>query len=130
MSGCSSAGKHTKAEGVAAEKAFSSSETAAPANRDDAATVLVNTVVEHVHKLPNKRLTVTEFTDIDGKESEIGKLNSEKVTTKLSQVKAIKVIERKQFHFIATPVRAYKEILRRKRREIGRRTEAGQKPLQ
>jgi len=94
--GCSSTGKNNKAEVIAAEKVPRQAETTAPVRQDDAATVLVNTIVEHVHKLPNKRLTVTDFTNIDGSESEIGKLISEKITTKLSQVGEIKVIERKQ----------------------------------
>jgi hypothetical protein len=81
--GCSSTGKNNKAEVITPEKVTKQAETTAPTRQDDAATVLVNTVVEHIHKLPNKRLTVTDFTDIDGGESEIGKLISEKITTKI-----------------------------------------------
>ena len=98
--GCASTAKNNNAELSATETVSRQAETAAPAAQDDAATVMVNTVVEHVHKLPNKRLTVAEFTTIDGGESEIGKLIAEKITTKLSQVGGFRVIERKQLNKI------------------------------
>jgi TolB-like protein len=118
---CSSTGKPTKVEGVTAEKISSPTKTAAPVDREDAATILVNTVVEHIHKLPNKRLTVTEFTDIDGGESEIGKLLSEKVTTKLSQVSEIRVIERKQLNKIIEEQKlSLSDITEEDEKEVGR----------
>lgn len=73
---------------------------AATISQDDAASVLVSTVIENSHKLPNKRLTVAEFTYIDGSDSAIGKLIAEKITTKLSQDGRIRVIERKQLNKI------------------------------
>ncbi len=119
--GCSSTGKNHKAEVITPETVTRQAETTAPVRQDDAATVLVNTVVEHLHKLPNKRLTVTDFTDIDGGESEIGKLISEKITTKLSQVGEIKVIERKQLKKILEEQKlSLSDITEEEEKEVGK----------
>jgi TolB-like protein len=119
--GCSSTGKNQKAEVVTAQQVTVQAETAAPVRQDDVATVLVNTVAEHIHKLPNKRLTVTDFTDIGGGESEIGKLISEKITTKLSQVSEIKVIERKQLNKILEEQKlSLSDITEEEEKEVGK----------
>jgi TolB-like protein len=118
--GCSSTGKNNKAEVIAAEKVTRQAKTDAPVRQDDAATVLVNTVVKHVHKLPNKRLTVAEFTTIDGGESDIGKLIAEKITTKLSQVGELRVIERKQLNKILAEQRlSLSDITAEEEKEVG-----------
>jgi TolB-like protein len=118
--GCSSTGKNNKAEVIAAEKVTRQAKTDAPVRQDDAATVLVNTVVKHVHKLPNKRLTVAEFTTIDGGESDIGKLIAEKITTKLSQVGELRVIERKQLNkILAEQKLSLSDITAEEEKEVG-----------
>ena len=118
--GCSSTGKNHKAEVITPETVSRQAETTAPVRQDDAATVLVNTVVEHLHKLPNKRLTVTDFTDIDGGESEIGKLIAEKITTKLSQVCELRVIERKQLNkILAEQKLSLSDITAEEEKEVG-----------
>ncbi len=118
---CATTGKNNQAEFNATQKHSSQAETAAPVGQDDAATVLVNTVIEHVHKLPHKRLTVTDFTDIGGGESEIGKLISEKITTKLSQVGEIKVIERKQLNKILDEQKlSLSDITEEDEKEVGK----------
>jgi TolB-like protein len=96
MLGCATTGENNKEKNLKSAEDNTQGIPVSPIKQDDTATVLVNTVIEHIHKLPNKRLTVTDFTAIDGGESEIGKLIAEKITTKLSQVDEIKVIERKQ----------------------------------
>jgi TolB-like protein len=118
--GCSSTGKNNNAEVIAAEKVTRQATTDAPVKQDDAATVLVNTVVKHVHKLPNKRLTVAEFTTIDGGESDIGKLIAEKITTKLSQVGELRVIERKQLNkILAEQKLSLSDITAEEEKEVG-----------
>lgn len=118
--GCSSTGKNNNAEVIAAEKGTRQATTDAPVKQDDAATVLVDTVVKHVHKLPNKRLTVAEFTTIDGGESDIGKLIAEKITTKLSQVGELRVIERKQLNkILAEQKLSLSDITAEEEKEVG-----------
>jgi TolB-like protein len=118
--GCSSTGKNHKAEVITPETVTRQAETTAPVRQDDAATVLVNTVVEHLHKLPNKRLTVVDFTTIDGGESEIGKLIAEKITTKLSQVGELRVIERKQLNkILAEQKLSLSDITAEEEKEVG-----------
>ena len=118
--GCSSTGKNNKAEVITAEKVTRQAKTDAPVKQDDAATVLVETVVKHVHKLPNKRLTVAEFTTIDGGESDIGKLIAEKITTKLSQVGELRVIERKQLNkILAEQKLSLSDITAEEEKEVG-----------
>ena len=118
--GCSSTGKNNKAEVITAEKVTRQAKTDAPVKQDDAATVLVDTVVKHVHKLPNKRLTVAEFTTIDGGESDIGKLIAEKITTKLSQVGELRVIERKQLNkILAEQKLSLSDITAEEEKEVG-----------
>jgi TolB-like protein len=118
--GCSTAGKNNDAVGTTAAKEKNQTATVEPVRHDDAATVLVNTVLKHVHKLPNKRLTVADFTDIDGGESEIGKLIAEKITTKLSQVDELRVIERKQLNKILTEQKlSLSDITAEEEKEVG-----------
>ncbi len=118
--GCSTAGKNNDAVGITAAKEKNRTATVEPVRQDDAATVLVNTVVKHVHKLPNKRLTVADFTTIDGGESEFGKLIAEKITTKLSQVGELRVIERKQLNkILAEQKLSLSDITAEEEKEVG-----------
>ncbi|MBU1076293.1 MAG: hypothetical protein KKH98_03310 [Spirochaetes bacterium] len=64
--------------------------------KDDTPMVIVNVVINNIEKLPNKRVAVVDFTDIDGEEMEEGKILAEQIVTKLSQIEGIIVIERKQ----------------------------------
>lgn len=69
-------------------------------NEEDAPTIIVNVVIKNVNKLPNKTVAVVDFSDIDGKELEEGKILAEQIITKLSQMEGIKVIARKQLNKI------------------------------
>ena len=66
----------------------------------DSATVLTDAIMQHVHKLPNKRLTVADFKEIDGDETEEGKLLAEQIITRLSRVTGLKIVERNQLDVI------------------------------
>ncbi|MGD2271462.1 MAG: FlgO family outer membrane protein [Desulfobacterales bacterium] len=117
---CSTAVKKNDAVKPAAAKDPQQTATAEQLRQDDAATVLVNTVVNHIHRLPNKRLTVADFTAIDGGESEIGKLIAEKITTKLSQIGELRVIERKQLNkILAEQKLSLSDITAEEEKEVG-----------
>jgi len=117
---CATTKQSNKTEVIAPAEDKSRAASVAPVVQNDTATVLVNTVVEHIHKLPNKRLTVTDFINIDGSESEIGKLMAEKITTKLSQVGEISVIERKQLNkIIAEQKLSLSDITAEEEKEVG-----------
>lgn len=66
----------------------------------DSATQLSNAIIKHIHKLPNKRVTVADFTDIDGNDTEEGKLLAEQILNRLLRVESLIVIERKQLNKI------------------------------
>ncbi len=118
--GCATTKQSNKTEGITPAEDKSRAVNATPIVQYDTATVLVNTVVEHIHKLPNKRLTVKDFNNIDGSESEIGKLIAEKITTKLSQVSEISVIERKQLNKIIEEQRlSLSDITAEEEKEVG-----------
>jgi TolB-like protein len=70
------------------------------ADAADSATVLTDAIIRHVHKLPNKRLTVADFKQIDGDETEEGKLLAEQIITRLSRVNGLKIVERNQLDVI------------------------------
>jgi|GEM_PF-1348827 len=70
------------------------------ADGTDSATVLTDAIMRHVHKLPNKRLTVADFKEIDGDETEEGKLLTEQIITRLSRVNGLKIVERNQLDVI------------------------------
>ncbi|MCB4792046.1 MAG: CsgG/HfaB family protein [Elusimicrobia bacterium] len=57
---------------------------------------ITEVLAQNMNKLPNKRLAVSDFTDILGNDTEEGKLLSEQIITKLSQNPNIIVVERKQ----------------------------------
>ncbi len=69
-------------------------------NEEDTPTIIVNVIIKNVNKLPNKTVAVVDFSDIDGKELEEGKILAEQIITKLSQMEGIKVIARKQLNKI------------------------------
>jgi len=75
-------------------------ENGSVADGTDSATVLTNAIMQHVHKLPNKRLTVADFKEIDGDETEEGKLLAEQIITRLSRINGLKVVERNQLDVI------------------------------
>jgi TolB-like protein len=84
---------------------FNRSEASMPKNGSvadgtDSATVLTDAIIRHVHKLPNKRLTVADFKEIDGDETEEGKLLAEQIITRLSRVNGLKIVERNQLDVI------------------------------
>lgn len=60
----------------------------------DVVIVIVDTVASRVDRLPNRTVAVVGFTDIDGKESEEGKILAEQVITKLAGRPGVKVVER------------------------------------
>jgi TolB-like protein len=66
----------------------------------DSAAILADAVSLHLHKLPNRRLTVADFTEIDGDESAEGKLLAEQITTRLSQIEGLRLVERRQLNKI------------------------------
>jgi TolB-like protein len=86
-----------------AQKNFPSPPNAAadPAEEDrDTAAVLAEEILPHLHKLTHRRLTVGDFTDIDGEASEEGKLLAEQITTRLSRVEGLRLVERRQLNQI------------------------------
>lgn len=120
VAACSTAVKNDRAVKPTAVKDPNQTTTAEKVRQDDAATVLVKTVVKHIHKLPHKRITVADFTAIDGGESEIGKLMAEKITTKLSQVGELRVIERKQLNkILAEQKLSLSDITAEEEKEVG-----------
>jgi len=64
----------------------------------DSAALMSDVFVEHAHKLPHKRISVIDFTEIDGTQSEVGKLLAEQIISHLSAIPDLKVIERKQLN--------------------------------
>ena len=67
------------------------------ATRDSAAQ-MCDVFIKHAYQLPNKRISVVDFTGIDGSESREGKLLAEQIISRLSTVSDLKVIERKQLN--------------------------------
>ncbi|MBD3226203.1 MAG: hypothetical protein GF313_15860 [Caldithrix sp.] len=55
-------------------------------------------ILKHVHHLPNRRVAVADFTDINGDELEEGKILAEQVITHLAGDSNLAVIERSQLH--------------------------------
>lgn len=62
----------------------------------DTATMIVMVILDNINKLPNKKVAVADFTDLNGNESVEGKLLAEQIITKLSQASNVKIIERSQ----------------------------------
>ena len=60
----------------------------------NAANIIAKTVVNNISKLPNKRLAVIEFSDLDGNPITFGSLLAERVTTRIVQHSEVKVVER------------------------------------
>ncbi len=73
---------------------------ASASGSQDTSSILFENIKKNIHKLPNKRLTVADFTDINGNETEEGKLLAEQIITKLTQIDELIVIERKQLNKI------------------------------
>ncbi len=63
-------------------------------SEEDAISLITQMVIKNMDKLPNKRLAVIEFTDINGQPTEIGKLLAERIITRLVQHKEVNVVER------------------------------------
>lgn len=63
-------------------------------NAGNAANIIAETVVTNITKLPNKRLAVIEFSDLDGNPITFGSLLAERVTTRIVQYGGVKVVER------------------------------------
>lgn len=64
--------------------------------KQTAASTIVDVIVKNIDKLPHKTVAVMDFTDINGKDSEEGKLLAEQITTLLINNSNVKVIERKE----------------------------------
>ena len=65
---------------------------------EDSASILVDEIAKHLHKLPNKRVTVADFTDIEGNDLEEGKLFAEQVITRMLRHGGFRVIERSRLN--------------------------------
>ncbi|MDD5066809.1 MAG: FlgO family outer membrane protein [bacterium] len=64
----------------------------------DFSAIVAEMALRNIGKLPNKRVVVFDFTDIDGNEMETGKLLAEQVTTRLVSVTGLIVVERQQLN--------------------------------
>ena len=64
----------------------------------DSAVLMCDVFVQHAHKLPNKRISVVDFTEVDGSVTEQGRLLAEQIISRLSASTDLKVIERKQLN--------------------------------
>ncbi|MBN1847124.1 MAG: hypothetical protein JW932_00915 [Deltaproteobacteria bacterium] len=67
-------------------------------NEEDSASIMVNEIARHLHKLTNKRVTVADFTDIEGNDLEEGKLFAEQVITRMLRHGGFRVIERSRLN--------------------------------
>lgn len=65
---------------------------------EDSASIMVNEIAKHLDKLPNKRVTVADFTDIEGDDLEEGKLFAEQVITRMLRHGGFRVIERSRLN--------------------------------
>ncbi len=63
---------------------------------DDPVDSIIETIKKNKNKFPGNRIAVIEFTSIDGSTNIKGKLISEQLISKLTTIKGLKVIERKQ----------------------------------
>ena len=100
--GCASTASDSPAR-APADKIFQAKPTAgenSDGGEKDRAAILADVVSRHLHKLSNRRLTVTDFTEIDGGESEEGKPLAEQITTRLSQIEELRRVERRQLNKI------------------------------
>jgi TolB-like protein len=67
---------------------------------EDSASVMVTEIAKHLHKLPNQRVTVADFTDIEGNDLEEGKLFTEQIITRMLRHGRFRVIERSRLNTI------------------------------
>lgn len=67
-------------------------------SEEDPAQKIAQNIIANINKLPNRRVAVADFTDIEGNEITEGKLIAEQIITYLAQNTNVKVIERKQLN--------------------------------
>jgi hypothetical protein len=67
---------------------------------EDSASIMVEEIAKHLHKLPNQRVTVADFTDIEGNDLEEGKLFAEHIITRMLRRGGFRVIERSRLNKI------------------------------
>jgi len=69
-------------------------------SEENPAQKIAQNIIANINKLPNRRVAVADFTDIEGNEITEGKLLAEQIITYLAQNSNVKVIERKQLNKI------------------------------
>lgn len=65
---------------------------------ENSAAYMAEEIAKHIYKLPNNRITVADFTDIEGNGLEEGKLFAEQVIARILGHGGIRVIERSQLN--------------------------------
>lgn len=62
----------------------------------DFVNIIMDVIIKNINKLPSKQVAVMNFTEINGQETEEGKLLAQQITTRLIEKGVLKVIERQQ----------------------------------
>ncbi len=94
----SSSGSKRKENLVVSSSSSGSSTPSKSSSEEDPAKKIAQNIILNINKLPNKRVAVADFTDIEGNETVEGKLLAEQIITYLVQNTNVKVIERKQLN--------------------------------